>query len=176
MSNAIGFFPWVAVHGPVTVGPLRLLPYGRGMSPGDQPNVSQVKIDAVLAAYAERKDHLVLEATLIEVGDWRLGQEMNDQVRTQLFRAREFIAFAALAKRHLFRGHFGYSNFDTYAFVIQNYAAGDVGGFSFATRRRDGGTNYVWDAEGSTPILRTLSLRLILSQRSVHVEAQALQP
>ena len=29
---------------------------------------------------------------------------------------------------------------------------------------------------GSTPILRTLSLRLILSQRSVHVEAQALQP
>jgi hypothetical protein len=29
---------------------------------------------------------------------------------------------------------------------------------------------------GSTPIPRTLSLRLILSQRSVHVEAQALQP
>ena len=29
---------------------------------------------------------------------------------------------------------------------------------------------------GSTLILRTLSLRLILSQRSVHVEAQALQP
>ena len=29
---------------------------------------------------------------------------------------------------------------------------------------------------GSTPILRTLSLRLILSRRSVHVEAQALQP
>jgi hypothetical protein len=29
---------------------------------------------------------------------------------------------------------------------------------------------------GSTPILRTLSLRLILSKRSVHVEAQALQP
>lgn len=28
---------------------------------------------------------------------------------------------------------------------------------------------------GSTPILRTLSLRLILSQRGVHVEAQALQ-
>jgi len=27
---------------------------------------------------------------------------------------------------------------------------------------------------GSTPILRTLSLRLILGQRSVHVEAQAL--
>ncbi|MBN8715012.1 MAG: hypothetical protein J0H50_13805 [Xanthomonadales bacterium] len=30
--------------------------------------------------------------------------------------------------------------------------------------------------EGSTPILRTLSLSPILGQRSVHVEAQALQP
>ena len=101
------------------------------MSPGDEPNVSQANIDAVLAAYAERKDHLVLEATLMEIGHWRLGQEINDQVRAQLFRARELIAFAALAKRRLFQGHFGYCNFDTYAFVIQNYAAGAVGGFSF---------------------------------------------
>jgi len=30
--------------------------------------------------------------------------------------------------------------------------------------------------EGSTPILRTLSLSPILGQRSVHVQAQALQP
>ena len=117
------------------------------MSPGDEPNVSQANIDAVLAAYAERKDHLVLEATLMEIGHWRLGQEINDQVRAQLFRARELIAFAALAKRRLFQGHFGYCNFDTYAFVIQNYAAGAVGGFSFSTRRRDGGSNYLWDAE-----------------------------
>jgi hypothetical protein len=49
-------------------------------------------------------------------------------------------------KRRLFRGHFDYCNFNTYAFVIQNYAAGDVGGF-FSTRRRDGGSTYVWDAE-----------------------------
>jgi hypothetical protein len=32
------------------------------------------------------------------------------------------------------------------------------------------------EGEGSTLILRTLSPRLIMSQRSVHVEAQALQP
>ena len=147
MPDAITFFPWVATDGPITVGPVRLLPYKRGMSPGDQPNVSQSSIDAVLAAYAERKDHLVPEATLMEIGDWRSGQEVNDQVRAQLFRTREFVAFAALAKRRLFRGHFDYCNFDTYAFVIQNYSAGDVGGFSFSTRRRDGGLNYVWDAE-----------------------------
>jgi len=39
--------------------------------------------------------------------------------------------------------------------------------------------NVTWlqDAnQGSTPILRTLSLSPILGQRSVHVEAQALQP
>lgn len=39
-----------------------------------------------------------------------------------------------------------------------------------------GSFDYVFTATGSTPILRTLSPRLILSQRSVHVEAQALQP
>ena len=46
------------------------------------------------------------------------------------------------------------------------------------------GGDYVTDSKqmriqreaGSTLILRTLSLRLILSRRSVHVEAQALQP
>ncbi len=147
MPNAIAFFPWVALDEPVIVGPVRLLPYERGSLPGDQPNVSQGEIDTVLAAYAERKDHLIPEAMLMEIADWALGEEMTDQVKERLFRARELVAFAALAKRRLFRGHFDYCNFDTYAFVIQNYQAGDVGGFSFFTRRRDGGTNYVWDAE-----------------------------
>jgi|SRR6185312_3239656 hypothetical protein len=35
---------------------------------------------------------------------------------------------------------------------------------------------YFWAGLGSTPILRTLSLSPILGQRSVHVQAQALQP
>ena len=40
----------------------------------------------------------------------------------------------------------------------------------------DPGTYSLKASLGSTPILRTLSLRSILGQRSVHVQAQALQP
>ena len=70
---------------------------------------------------------------MLELADWRLGEEANGHVLERLFRVRELIAFAALARRRLFRGHFDYCSFDTYAFVIQNYAAGGVGGFSFFT-------------------------------------------
>jgi hypothetical protein len=68
----------------------------------------------------------------------------------QLFRARELIVFSALSARRLFQGSPDYCNFDTYAFVVQNYQAGDVGAFSFFTRRRDGGTNQLWDTKEFT--------------------------
>lgn len=142
----LAFFPWVSLNEPLSVGPVRLVPYTRGHRPGNLENVSQVDIDGVLAAYATRKDHLVTDATLMELGNWRLGQEADAEVRADLFRAREFIAFAALAKRRLFR-HFEYCNFDTYGFVLQNYRAGETGAFSFTTRRRDGGATVLWDTE-----------------------------
>lgn len=142
----IAFFPWVSLDQPLSIGPVRLIPYERGQRPGDLENVSQVDIDGVLAAYATRRNHLVTDATLMELGNWRLGQEADAEVRTNLFRAREFIAFAALGKRRLFR-HFEYCSFDNYAFVLQNYRAGEIGAFSFTTRRRDGGTTSMWDTE-----------------------------
>lgn len=147
MPNTIAFLPWVAVQEPLTVGPLRLIPYERGRLPGDGAYVRQQDIDGVLMAYALRKNQLVERASLVELGDWHLGQDSDEQVREKLFRARELIAFAALAQRRLFRGHLDYCNFDTYAFVIQNYHAGSTGTFSFSTRRRDGGVQYLWDAD-----------------------------
>jgi hypothetical protein len=101
----------------------------------------------VLRAYALHKSQLVSLATLVELGDWQLGQEADLTCRSNLFRAREFIAFAALAERRLFCGHFDYCNFDTYAFVVQHYEAGKTGSFSFSTRRRDSVTRHMWNAE-----------------------------
>ena len=98
-------------------------------------------------AYALRKNQLVERASLVELGDWHLGQDSDEHVRESLFRARELVAFAALAVRRLFRGHMDYCNFDTYAFVIQNYQAGSTGTFSFSTRRRDGEVQHLWDAD-----------------------------
>jgi hypothetical protein len=141
---ALAFFPWVSIDEPLTVGPVRLLPYDRGKLPGDQPHATQADIDGVLAAYAVQKNQLVFEATLMEIGDWRLGQEIDDGVREQLFRARELLAFSALASRRLFRGHMDYCNFDTYAFFVQGYVPTKTRHFSFFTRRRDGGTQQLW--------------------------------
>jgi hypothetical protein len=121
---------------PLTIGPLRLLPYVRGRLPGDGPGFSQRDIDAVLRACAVRKNEVVQHATLLDLGRWRLGQDATRRVDA-LFAAREIVAFAALAERQLFR-LFSYCNFDTYALTIQRYNAGTAGAFSFSTRRRDG--------------------------------------
>lgn len=150
MPSTIAFFPWVTIDEPLTVGSVRLFPYERGESPHHEPHASRSDIDGVLSAYALRKTRLISEATLMEVGNWHLGQDADEAVREQLFRAREFIAFAALAERRLFRGHFDYCNFDNYSFVVQNYQAGHTGAFSFSTRRRDGGMNQLWDTDEFT--------------------------
>lgn len=50
MPNAIAFFSWTFAERAVSVGPLRLLPYGKGKLPGDQPFVTQTDIDGVLTA------------------------------------------------------------------------------------------------------------------------------
>lgn len=167
MPNSIAFFPWVVTDEPVTVGPVRLLPYERGSLPGNLPHATQTDIDGVLAAYAIRKSRLVQESTLLEVREWLVGQEADEAAMEQLFRAREFIAFAALAERRLFTGHMDYCNFDSYAFVIQNYQAGNTGPFSFSTRRRDGGMNQMWDTEEFTflkPLHVASSVKLKIDQ------------
>jgi hypothetical protein len=105
MSSLIAFFPWVTLDEPLTIGDVRLFPYERGERPGDHGSVTQGDIDGVLAAYATRKNKDVNHATLVEIGEWHLGQESTAEIRADLFRAREFITFAALARRRLFRGH-----------------------------------------------------------------------
>lgn len=147
MPNTIAFFPWVSLREPLVVGPVRLIPYERKHAPADGPHVAQADIDGVLKAYAVRKSVLVKAATLMEVGPWQLGQDADEETRRRLFRARELVAITALAERQLFRGHFDYCNFDTYAFVVQNYQPGNSGTFSFTTRHRDGNASRMWRAE-----------------------------
>lgn len=143
MPSAIAFFPWIAVDEPLTVGSVRLIPYERGRLPGDSPNVQQKDIDGIFAAYASRKNTPISIATLLEVDDWKLGEDAAGKAG-DLFRARDLIAFAALAKRRLFHGHFDYCNADCYQLVIQNYTPDQAGSFSFGTRRRDGGYRIMW--------------------------------
>jgi hypothetical protein len=145
VPNAVAFFPWVTGDVPITIGPLRLLPYRRGKLPGDMVHVTQVDIDGVLSAYANRPRVEIKKATILEFDKWQTGMDVLDVVPA-LFRARNIIAFAALSCRQLFRQHLGYCNYDTYSLVVQGYKPGDAGTFSFSTRRRDGGTNQLWSS------------------------------
>lgn len=145
-SKAIAFFPWWNVARSLTIGPIRLLAYQRTKSPGDLPGATQTDLDGVLGAYANRPKHRITSATILEVDDWRTGQD-PESVLTRLFAAREALAFSALAERKLFNGHFNYCNFDTYSLVVQRYVAGKTGRFAYTTRRRDGGVSNMWSSD-----------------------------
>lgn len=146
MPAAIAFLPWVVTGEPLTIGPLRLLPYHRGKLPGALPNATQADIDGVLNAYANRPRSKIRKATILELGEWQTGMDAQDVVPA-LFRARNALAFAALSHRQLFRQHFEYCNYDTYSLVVQRYAPGNAGTFAFTTRRRDGGVNHFWSSD-----------------------------
>ena len=147
MPNAIAAFPWVQCRELIEIGPVRILPYEHGRLPGNLPDATQTDIDAVLGAYANRPNHPVTRASLLEVGDWHTGVEVDAHVRT-LFLTRQAIGFSALSKRSLFRGHFDYCNYDTYSLVVQRYQQGsNAGMFSFNTRRRDGSTGHMWSSD-----------------------------
>ena len=146
MPSALAFLPWVVIDEEMTIGPLRLLPYQQGKLPGNLSNATQVDIDRVLYAYSSRPKTKIKKATILELGEWQTGMEVQDALPA-LFRARNAIAFAALSQRRLFRQHFDYCNYDTYSLVVQRYAAGDARTFAFTTRRRDGGTSHLWSSD-----------------------------
>jgi hypothetical protein len=144
---AVAFFPWLKLREPLTVGSVRLIPWERGESPCDTAAAKQADLDAVLSAYANRPNQVVTGATLLEVADWCTGMDVTPEIRRELFRFRDLIGFSALSKRELFAGHFGYTNFDSYQLVIQNYEAGRGGRFTFAVKRRDGWASHYWTAD-----------------------------
>ncbi len=143
MPNSISFFPWIRIDRELSIGSTRLLPYARGKLPGDRQSVSQKEIDAIIAAYSERKDRPIEFATLLELDDWNLGSDASDRLG-DLFKGRDLVAFAALTERRLFRGHFDYCNTHNYVLIIQNYDPNNLGRFSFTVRRRDGYAQHFW--------------------------------
>jgi hypothetical protein len=112
MPHAIALLPWVHCREMLTVGPLRILPYAYGQVPGRLPNADQADIDAIFGAYAIRPNVFVKQASIVEFAGWQTGMDVEAADNAALFRARDALAFAALAKRQLFRGHFNYTNSD----------------------------------------------------------------
>jgi hypothetical protein len=146
MPSAIAFFPWLESQEPLQVGPVRLIPYVKRRAPGNQPSATQNDIDGVLRAYSRKPTSRGKQATILEVGNWRMGMEATPRVVSRLFHVRELVAFSGLARRRLFT-HLEYCNFHTYTLVVQRFQPGQTGTFAFTTRRRDGGTNQLWGSD-----------------------------
>jgi len=144
--SAIAAFPWVHCTERIEVGPVRILPYRAGQLPGDLPHAKQADLDAIFGAYADLPGQLVTRAALLEIDDYRTGMDAAVHAY-RLFQARELIAFSALSKRRLFRGHFDYCNYQTYTLVVQRYKPGNADRFVFNTRRRDGETSHMWASD-----------------------------
>ena len=117
MPNAIAFFPWTYIDEPRTFGPFQAHSVLQGRLPGDQPNVTQIDIDGVLGAYANRPNKPVERSVCLSSGSGKPAWTLNQAQVAQLFRARNLVAFSALLPtqavsgtlrllqlRHLFTG------------------------------------------------------------------------
>src|SRR4051812_21613597 len=102
MTAAIAFFPWLSIREPKVLGSVRLIPYRRGMLPGDVGGVSQLDIDTILGSYTDAHGRPIGAATLLEFASWRTGHDVRRHLKA-LFRVRSFLTFAALSQRELFR-------------------------------------------------------------------------
>jgi hypothetical protein len=144
--KAIAAFPWITCKEPIEVGSVRILPYLRALAPGDSQHAKQADLDAILGAYADHPNQIVKRASLLEVDDYRTGMDAGAHAY-RLFGARELIAFAALAKRRLFRQHLEYCNHHTYELIVQRYESGKGDRFVFSSRRRDGTVGHQWASD-----------------------------
>lgn len=143
--KAIAFFPWWNVGQPLQIGSIRLLPYEYKKQPGDLSLVMQREIDQVFSVYSGLPKGRVKKATLLELEGWVIGDD-PDHCLEEIYRARELIAFSALAQRKLFSKSPAYCCSDTFSLVVQRYSPGSSGYFSYLTRRRDGWVSNVWSS------------------------------
>jgi hypothetical protein len=150
MTRTIAFFPWLKITDPATIGSLQLLPYSKTESPGDQIHITQQQIDAVLGAYANKPQERIVQATILEIDDWKTGTDATGSLE-KLFNSKELLAFACLSERRLFQKHSdSYCCNDHFTLIAQNFITGTPTAFSYSTRRRDGGTLNTWSSDEFT--------------------------
>lgn len=140
MTARIAFFPWLRAPKPLTLGPVRLIPYERGAVPAAIGNLSQADLDRALNVYHDPPGDPLESAVFIEVDQWRLGQPVDLGVEQRLALAREALCFSALAGRRLFCPHHTYCNADNFRLVTAPVS----GQVAYRTRRRDGAAMNGW--------------------------------
>lgn len=134
---SLAFFPWLKLTEPTTLGPYRLVPYGAAHNvPRD--------VRRIVSSHKQGRGTPIEHAVLIEVNGSLESQLTDDQV-AEVFRLRELLCFAALAKRQFFH-HSGYLNAHSLQCVVQDYKPGEAS-VATSARRRDGNNRCLWPDE-----------------------------
>lgn len=139
----LAFFPWFGLDDEITVGQFKLAGFQRGERPAGAGSELQQLIDSVLEPYKDAEDVPIQHATLVQLENHNVTDDLTEEERNALFVFAECLTFASLSRREFFGIGFGYVNADHFRQVIQQFQSGSDG-VAIRTRRRDGSTlNYV---------------------------------
>ena len=140
--SALAFFPWLEVRDAVDVGPIHLLNYRRGASPGGE---AQRILDIVTEPYVATKGHPIERATLFRYDGKDLLASLEDPEIQDAFELAGLVTTAGLGARSFFRTE--YWSRDHFQFTIQAFGQPGHGAF-IQIRRLDGhtGVRVVQDA------------------------------
>lgn len=130
--SALAFFPWLRISEPIDVGPIHLVPYERGGSPGGSV---QAIIDTVTEPYVFSKRSPISRATLFRYADHGLLDDLAHDEIEDAFELAGLVTMSGLAARKFFA--WKYWNREDFQFTIQMFDRPDRGAF-FQTRRLDG--------------------------------------
>ena len=132
----LAFFPWLELDEDVSLPVGSLVRFDRGRRPGGQ---LQATLDALLAPFVVGADRPISKATLIQLPEHGLIDDLTEGERDEVFAVGELVAFAGLAAREYF-APFHYANRDTFTLVIQAFTEPGVG-VGVRSRRRDGSSS-----------------------------------
>ncbi len=136
--SMFAFFPWMQVRKPVRVAEFELVPYRRGVAPGERGTSAQTTYDRLLAPYRSG-DASIHQATIVLIAGKDPTSDLSDEEREALFLFSELLSAAGLAAREFFAPGLTYQNRESFRLVIQGFS-GDHDRVAITTRRRDGST------------------------------------
>lgn len=132
------FLPWLSLNEPVRLPDFHLLQYKRRLLPIGHRKPLQKTLDQLLLPY-RHLDKPVDSASILQLGNRGITDELTDLDRENVFTFSELIAFSGLSQREYFGIGMFYCNADNFICIVQSFEE-DGGGVAVTTRRRDGQT------------------------------------
>ncbi|MFH0132245.1 hypothetical protein ACGLHS_18700 [Variovorax sp. VaC1] len=158
------FMPWTHVKAAGRAGPISLVPYKRGISPGSLGKTTQKTLDAIIGNYADRafiqntdSTVPVREALILQwPGDDERESLLTDTEIQERLKQMQLLTFAALSDRR-FGTHWNYCNADGLIATAQHFSEDNPAATAITTRRRDGsGLSYMAGGTGKPLFLRPM--------------------